>query len=55
MFATIQDVDKALTQVNSVFTLLNKHIAKLEQRIEELEAKPTSRRSTAKKEEENDA
>jgi len=56
MYATVQDVDKALTQVNSVFSLLNQHIAKLEKRIDELEAaKPTQRRSTTKKETENDA
>lgn len=55
MFATIQDVDKALTQVNSVFSLLNKHIATLEKRIEELESKPTSRRTSTKKEGQDDA
>lgn len=55
MFATVQDVDKALVQVNSVFSLLNKHIAALEKRVEELESKPASRRTTTKKETEDDA
>lgn len=50
MYAKVSDVDKALQQVNSVFSLVTKRIEELEKQVAELEAAKPQRRTTAKKE-----